>query len=70
MKNYWRRWSKMSLKWQSLCVSQGLPLVDIRAARKACRSLALFISDEKDLFGKKFPGGLLFAIDGNRGLVF
>ena len=62
----------MSLKGQSLCVSQGLPppFVDIRAARKACRSLALFISDEKDLFGKKFPGGLLFAIDGNRGLVF
>lgn len=60
----------MSLKGQSLCVSQGLPLAGIRAARKACRSLALFISDEKDLFGKKFPGGLLFAIDGNRGPVF
>lgn len=60
----------MSLKGQSLCVSQGLPLAGQRAARKACRSLALFISDEKDLFGKKFPRGLLFAIDGNRGPAF
>ena len=60
----------MSLKGQSLCVSQGLPLADLRVARKACRSLPLFISDEKDSFCKKFPGGRLFAIDGNRGLDF